>query len=225
MAAEDFMITESNREAAKWALECNTEEWLHHCLIIYGPQGCGKTHLLTAWTEKNKARKISAGENIITELSALTEKNGKENTTKITALALDDANKITGQAHLEEWLKHIYDAAKNAGIYLLLTASSPPSTWGLSLKDIESRLKSCPAIEIKEPDDELMRGLLVKMFNDRQLMVDSEVIDYILPRIERTGTAARNAVRLLDQKALELRRKITIPFVSEFLFSQQSRIG
>jgi chromosomal replication initiation ATPase DnaA len=60
-----------------------------------------------------------------------------------------------------------------------------------------------------------MRGMLLKQFSDRQLLIDADVIDYLIPRLERTGTAIRQTVDLLDQESLAQGRKITIPFVRE----------
>jgi chromosomal replication initiation ATPase DnaA len=229
MTADNFMITASNREAVAWALERAPSAWSHHCVILYGPPGCGKTHVLTIWTEKTAARKIAAGEDVVGDIVANTvcppplgEGLGAgcvkvAPPTSSQAIALDNADQIAGNRALEEWLQHLYNATQVAKIPLLLTAAKPPANWSLRLKDIESRLKSCPAIEMKEPDDELMRGLLLKLFADRQLLVEMEVIDYLLPRLERTGTAVRKTVSLLDEKALENGRKITVPFISDVL--------
>jgi chromosomal replication initiation ATPase DnaA len=251
MTENDFMVTASNREAVAWALERAPSSWPHHCLILYGPPGCGKTHLLSVWAEKNAARRIEAGEDVIANVLGRTESpppleggvrggvckvdpppaktNDLLTQAKVfasspsrgedhwQALVLDDADKIAGNAAHEEWLQHLYNAAQAAKTPLLLTASTPPPSWGLKLKDIESRLKSCPAIAMKEPDDELMRGMLLKLFADRQLLVESDVIDFLVPRIERTGTAVRQTIGLLDKQALEQGRKITVPFVSGVL--------
>ncbi len=259
MLAEDFMVTASNREAATWLLKLATSSWPSHCLILYGPHGCGKTHLLTAWCDKHKARQLEIGEDVLSEIlggnaheaqccpSPLAGEVrwggyplGKESIAQnspqsfpplpippregkgatpcsrlVRALAIDGADKIAGNIEHEEWLQHLYNATKAADVPLLLTAMTPPAAWGLGLKDILSRLNSCAVAEIHEPDDELMRGMLMKQFSDRQLMVEPDVIDYLAPRLERTGVAIREAVTALDQKALEQKRKITVPFAQQ----------
>jgi DnaA regulatory inactivator Hda len=209
MSADDFMIADSNREAVTWIVEREPSAWAGHCLILYGPPGCGKTHLLRIWQEKHKARLLELGENVTDEIVG-----GRA---AYKALALDDADRIAGNPEHEEWLQHLYNATQAAHMPLLLTASAPPAQWSLKLKDIESRLKSCPAIELREPNDDLMRGMLMKQFSDRQLLVDTEVIEYLASRLERTGVAVRETVNLLDQAALEAGRKITVPFVQEVI--------
>jgi chromosomal replication initiation ATPase DnaA len=76
MTAADFMVTSSNREAAQWTLERTPAAWPSHCLILYGPHGCGKTHLLTAWSEKYGAHILEAGENILPDI--VNQTNDKE---------------------------------------------------------------------------------------------------------------------------------------------------
>ena len=57
-------------------------------------------------------------------------------------------------------------------------------------------------MELGEPDDDLLRRVLVKLFADRQLAVDSAVVDYIVVRMERSLQAANALVDDLDREAL-----------------------
>lgn len=221
LAAEDFMITASNRDAATWLLKLDPSSWPSHCLILVGPHGCGKTHLLTAWAEKTGARKLEIGEDVFSEILGDDTQTTQTNPPPPKGGGvrgggyLDNADAIAGHPEHEEWLQHLYNATKAAGMPLLLTAKTPPAAWSLTLPDIASRLKSCATVEISEPDDDLLRAMLIKQFSDRQLLVETDVIDYLIPRLERTAAAIREAVTLLDKKALEQRRKITIPFIQE----------
>jgi chromosomal replication initiation ATPase DnaA len=68
-----------------------------------------------------------------------------------------------------------------------------------------------------------MTGLLLKLFADRQLMVESGVVDYLSRRLDRTGTALRAAVEKLDAAALEGHRKISVPFAQKVLTLAQNQ--
>ena len=57
------------------------------------------------------------------------------------------------------------------------------------------------------PDDDLLRKVLVKLFADRQLVVDKAVIDYLLSRMERSLSAAVALVEALDREALAAGRR------------------
>jgi chromosomal replication initiation ATPase DnaA len=66
------------------------------------------------------------------------------------------------------------------------------------------------AVAIAPPDDALLAAILVKLFSDRQLRVESAVIDYLLARMERSFGAAARLVGRLDALGLALGRPITV---------------
>ena len=74
-----------------------------------------------------------------------------------------------------------------------------------------------PACAIGQPDDMVIKGVLVKLFSDRQLSIDAAVIDFMVPRIERSLDTAQDLVARIDRTALARRRKITLPFVRGIL--------
>jgi len=209
MAAQDFLIAPPNAEAVQWLLERTPQSWSSHALLLWGPEGSGKTHLLSVWAEKNRAQRVTLCDPV---LSAIVD--GKASA---RAFALDEADAVAKDPDAQEWLQHFYNATKAASAPVLLTARTPPAQWSLTLRDIETRLKSCHTIALQEPDDELMRGLLLKLFSDRQLLVESDVVAYLAARLERTGTALRQAVTILDEAALAGGKKISIPFAQKTL--------
>lgn len=210
MGAEDFLLAPSNKEAAFWLLEKEPSAWPSPALVLWGPEGVGKTHLLSVWAASFDATKVRIGDH--EALGRLAEGASTD-----AIFALDAADFVAGQEDMEEWLQHFYNAVAAVKGRVLITSRKPPAAWGLKLRDIETRLKSCAAVHVLEPDDELMRGLLIKLFKDRQLLVEAGVVDYLAARLERTGTAAKKAVNKLDDSALETGRKISIPFVQKIL--------
>lgn len=206
---EDFLPSAANDAAVAWLLRRAPAQWPSHALVLWGPEGSGKTHLLSIWAEKmDAAFLIPEDEKILTNLMR---------SACPPALVLDDVDALAGQTHAETWLFHLFNATKDAGIPLLMASSTPPALWGLTLKDIETRIKSCQNVELLPPDDDLMRGLLLKLFADRQLMVESGLVEYLAARLDRTGKAVIDTVDLLDEAALESGRKISIPFAQKVL--------
>ena len=59
--------------------------------------------------------------------------------------------------------------------------------------------------------------MLVKLFLDRQLVVDTTVVDYLALRIERSFERAGAVVAALDREALSRGRRITRPMAAELL--------
>ncbi len=128
-----------------------------------------------------------------------------------SALVLDDARNFLGD---ETGLLHLYNTAKETDRHIMLTSINPPTRWNVGLADLRSRLNATNSIGIGPPDDALISAVLAKLFNDRQLKVDNDVVAYMLARMERSFEAARRLVREVDAVALAERRNITIPLVS-----------
>lgn len=212
MGAEDFLIAPPNEEVASWLLERSPQSWASHLFLLWGPAGSGKTHLLSIWAEKCKARRLEVGDPVLAQVAS-----GEP---PAPAFALDAVDVVPLSSDKQEWLQHFYNATKALSLPVLVTAQKPPAQWGLSLRDIETRLKSCQTLALHEPDDDLMRGLLLKLFSDRQLLVEAGVVDYLAPRLERTGAAVKQIVALLDEAALETGRKISVPFVQKILTAE-----
>ena len=82
------------------------------------------------------------------------------------AVALEHAPDATLN---ERALFHLLNAAReNRGYVLIASRDARPGTGALTLPDLISRLEAAPAIQIQPADDDLLRGVLVKLFADRQ---------------------------------------------------------
>ncbi len=206
LTGEDFLVVESNRDAVIW-LDC-WPDWPTPALVIHGPAGCGKTHLAHVFLARSGGRKLS-----ILDMSADEPRDLIED---IPACVIEDAERFL-EAGLEQALLHLYNALKETGGQLLLTSRRPPSRWPVHLADLRSRLNTATAVRIGPPDDTLMQAVVVKLFADRQLKVDQDVVTFMLARMERSFDAARELVARIDAAALKDRRKITVRLVRDLL--------
>jgi len=181
-SAESFLLSSANSEAYNWVT--NWPEWHHNYgIILYGPEGSGKTHLAHIWLEENKQQK-----HVIENIEKLTD---------------------------ETALFHTLNTIKETKHFMLLTSTLPPQQLSFVLPDLMSRLKALPAIGIKSPDDELLKAKFIKLFSDRQLQVNTMVIDYLVSRMERSFFQVEKIVKQLDKFSLEHNRKISIPLIKE----------
>jgi len=119
--------------------------------------------------------------------------------------------------HDERALFHLLNLSRERGFDILLTARSLPGGWPVALQDLRSRLRSLPFAQISPPDDALLRAILVKLFDDRQLSAPPAVIDYLLRRMDRSVAAAADLVARMDKAALAERRRITARFAARFV--------
>ena len=72
-------------------------------------------------------------------------------------------------------------------------------------------------VALAPPDDALLRAVLVKLFADRQLAVDEQLIGYVATRIGRSFADARAAVATLDEEAMRRKRPLTRALAAEVL--------
>ena len=98
-----------------------------------------------------------------------------------------------------------------------MTSRKPISEIDLNLEDLKSRLNSILEAKIKEPDDELMRLILVKIFNDKQLKINPTVIDFLVARLERSYESINFFIEKIDKFSLEKGKKITISLINDLL--------
>lgn len=185
---DDFLEGPSN--VAALALIDHWPDWPSSFAALVGPRGSGKSHLAAIWGGRAGARFLS-GRALDVAAVPVALATG--------ALVIED---MTDGDIDEPALFHLFNLAREEGAFVLLTARSAPSTWVVRLPDLASRLRAVPAVTLNAPDDHLLRAVLVKLFSDRQLAVDESLVSYLLSRIERSFSAAREAVARLDREAL-----------------------
>ncbi|MEO0358396.1 MAG: hypothetical protein AAF386_08910, partial [Pseudomonadota bacterium] len=91
------------------------------------------------------------------------------------------------------------------------------------LPDLISRLTATTATHIDQPDDVLVRAMILKHFMDRQLSPSPQVQQAIAKHVDRSFPAIAHAVDTLDRRAMALGQKITPKMVTTF-FAEDSSI-
>jgi chromosomal replication initiation ATPase DnaA len=201
LGRDDFLVASSNEAAVEWI--DRWPAWPTPALVLYGPPGCGKTHLAQVWRTRSLAAEAAPGSLSLGAVPAFA--GGK-------AAVVEAAERAPERA-----LFHLYNLLAERDGCLLLTSLAPPARWKLRLPDLRSRLLASPAVAIGPPDDALVGAVLLKLFADRQLAVKDDVILYLLSRIERSFAAARRVVAALDRAALARRQKITVHLARKVL--------
>jgi chromosomal replication initiation ATPase DnaA len=207
---EDFLAGPPN--AAALALVERWPDWPARTVALVGPEGAGKSHLAAIWAAAAGARAIAA--------HAITPA-GVPTALATGALVVED---LRADACEEAALFHLINLAREEEAFLLITARTPPAGFAVRLRDLASRLRALPAVTLAPPDDALLRAVLVKLFADRQLAVDEELIGYLAPRIERSFAAARAIVDALDREALHQRRDVNRALAVEMLRERGSDV-
>jgi chromosomal replication initiation ATPase DnaA len=200
---EDSLSGPSN--AAALALVERWPDWPGRIAALIGPEGSGKSHLAAIWGDLAGARFLAARALDAARLPAALSTG---------ALVLEDAE----PAGIDERsLFHLLNLVREQEGHLLITARTAPAAWRLRVNDLASRLRAIPAVELAPPDDALLRAVAVKLFADRQVAVDENLISYLATRVERSFAAMRSVVAALDREALQLQRPVTRALAAEIL--------
>jgi chromosomal replication initiation ATPase DnaA len=202
MTREDFLVGEANRTALA-AIE-SWPDWPAPTMVLFGPPGSGKTHLVEIWRTASGAPAIAA--------SALPEAD-PDGLLASGAVAIEGIDLDAD----EPALFHILNVARERGANVLMTSRIHPLALAVGLPDLASRLRAAQPIELLEPDDTLLRRVLIKLFADRQLSIDSPLIEFIALRMERSLEAANLVVETLDREALAAGRGVTKPLAGNVL--------
>jgi len=210
-AREDFMIGDSNADAVQWIDQW--PNWPAPALFLCGPAASGKSHLAAVWQTKSKAAKINPQDLIANEAQTISAKG--EN------LVIDGIDPWLGDPAAETTLFHLYNILKEEGRTMLLTTRAAPSHIEFAIPDLASRFRAAPTTTIKSPDDTLLQNIIVKMFADRQIQINEDILKYLMPRIERSFKSISDIVAKSDELALSKHRAVTIPIIRDALIALQ----
>lgn len=198
--AEDLIVSPVNKDAVSFIN--SWPDWPVPIVILAGPVGAGKSHLASVWASMAEAIQLPASD-------------------QLTLPAQAGANVVVediGAGNFNETaLFHLINEVRAHGGNLLLTSRTWPGNWGMQLPDLTSRMKLARLIELNEPDDELLQGVMAKLFADLQIEVDGPVIEYMVLRMERSLASAQQLVTTLDSLSMAQKRAITKPLAAQAL--------
>ncbi len=193
LAVDDFLVSPSNADA--FDLVDRWPAWSTPTLLLIGPPGSGKTHLGMVW-----ARLAGAHIAVVEDMRDPAALASHE------AVVLDDCESL---ARDEAALFHFVNLMRERGGWLLVTAQRAPDRWGLCTPDLLSRLRLYPQVTMGSPSPDLVRAVLVKLFDDRQIRTDEDLIAYAALHLDQSLDAARMFVQVVDEASLAVGRKIT----------------
>lgn len=211
MSRNDFMVSNCNREAF-FVIE-SWPNWVANGAVLYGPKGCGKTHLAHLFSEKINQMSLKPFKIPFYECKQVNMKNVGRICSSSDIIIMENLNNQVNQ----EALFHLFNHFNEEGKYMLWTAEIPPARMSFSLKDFGSRINMLPAIEIKEPDDMMLRALVVKLFNDRQMTINPDILEYIINNTERSFAYVESLVREIDEISLAYKTAVNYKVVKEAL--------
>ncbi len=208
---EDFLVSQSNQSAID--LIDGVVAWPNGAALVVGPEGAGKSHLANVWRDKTQATRIVAAE--ASEEAVQVAVGGGRVIVEDLDFGVRD----------EAALFHLLNIAKQGKALALFTSKLAPGDLSIALPDLRSRVKALPMATIEPPDEALLSAVLVKLFADRQLVVEPGVVGYLIVRMERSMAAANAVVAEIDRLGLAMRRRVSKQLVLAALSAVEQRCG
>ena len=199
---EDFFVSSSNFEAYK--LIETWPKWPSRNINIYGPTGCGKSHLANILKKKINSFFINASDISNNSLALIKLKE---------CLIIDNyKNNIE-----ENLLYTIINQTYQSNQYVIINSDQPIISLEIKLEDLKSRLSSFSKITIDLPTDDLIKVVLTKNFSDKQIQIDNKLIDFILKHINRSYEDIFNFIKKIDELSLSTGKSININLIKKVL--------
>jgi len=185
-------------------------------LYIWGVAGCGKSHLMQAACHQMAARDEAAVYLPLRDYPMFSPEilDGMES---LALVCLDDIEAVAGQGEWEEAIFHLYNRMQGNGSQLIISANVPPQGLALDLPDLVTRLGWGLIFQLNELDDELKVQVLQARAQSIGMQMSDDVARYLFSRTRRDMHSLFALLDSLDHATLVAQRRLTIPFLKEFL--------
>lgn len=181
-------------------------------VLVHGPLGSGKTHLLQACCMAAG----SHGQLAMTLPMSMLREQGPvaiEGLEHFDCLCLDDIDSVIGHGPWEDALFLLFNVLKDRNAQLVLGARTPPGDWPFVLQDLRSRLASGPIIALKPLSEEESIQALIGHARALGLELSETVAHYLIRRVERDLGSLLRQLDRLDRASMAAARRLTIPFI------------
>ena len=226
---ERFIEGDCNRLArsAAWAIAQEPGGTNFNPFLIYGGVGLGKTHLIQAVGNYAKARKNAetvlyvSSERFTTEFVQSIQRNRISEFSmfyrQIDLLIVDDVQFFSGKEKTQEEFFHIFNALRQNGKQIVLSADRPPR----EIRGIEERLLSRfqwgLSADVQPPGLETRIAILQRKAEDDGIDLEQDVIEFIAHNIESNIRELEGAlIRLLAHATLH-KRDLDLSLAKEVL--------
>ena len=201
-SSQDFYVSSNNFNAFK--LIESWPKWSSRFVNIFGPKGCGKTHLTNILMNKIHCTMTTA-KKIDEEILNIFK-------TKECLIIDDYKNDID-----EKLLYSIINMASQDNKYLIISSLISLKKFKTKLKDLNSRFTSFIDIGIDLPTDDLLRVILTKSFSDKQIKISKKNIEYILKNIDRSYEKVNLFANSIDDLSLVKAKPINLGLIKKAL--------
>ena len=200
---QDYYVSSNNFSA--YRLIESWPNWPGKWVNIFGPKGCGKTHLSNILKKKINLIHIIDAKNVDNETISKFE--------KLDCLIIDNYEKNID----EKIFYSLLNQSKQSDSYLLVNSILPLGNIKFDLKDLRSRTESFINLGIELPTDDLLRVIISKSFSDKQIEITPKISEYIIKNIERSYEKVFKFIKEIDDLSLSSGKSININLIKKVL--------
>ena len=200
---QDYYVSSNNFSA--YRLIESWPNWPGKWVNIFGPKGCGKTHLSNILKKKINLIHIIDAKNVDNETISKFE--------KLDCLIIDNYEKNID----EKMFYSLLNQSKQSDSYLLVNSILPLGNIKFDLKDLRSRTESFINLGIELPTDDLLRVIISKSFSDKQIEITPKILEYIIKNIERSYEKVFKFIKEIDDLSLSSGKSININLIKKVL--------
>jgi chromosomal replication initiation ATPase DnaA len=198
----DYIIDDSNADAYNYLN--NFPNWEVKLVNLVGSAKSGKTHLSKILEKKNNFYVISSVE----DLKKKYEEILNYDRICINNLSID-----------EDVLFSIINNSIINKKFLVISSSVPLTQMEFKIEDLKSRIKQFFILNIKNPTDKLVYAILLKFFSDNQIKIKSELLDFIVKKINRSYEDIFLFSNKIINESLKQKKKIDFKLINSVIDS------
>ena len=204
---QDYYVSSNNFSA--YRLIESWPNWSGKWVNIFGPKGCGKTHLSNILKKKINLVQILDAKNIDNETISKFQ--------KLDCLIIDNYEKNID----EKVFYSILNQSKQLDSYLVINSIFPIRDIRFKLQDLKSRADSFVNLGIELPTDDLLRVIISKSFSDKQIELNPKISEYIIKNIERSYEKVFKFIKEIDDLSLSSGKSININLIKKVLTNNE----
>jgi DnaA family protein len=188
-------------------------------VYLWGPAGCGRTHLLRACTDTPLAVYVDAA-TPLPELLALA--NPEDPAHPPARIAIDDLHRMDAPRlacvfAIYNWWRE--SAAADSALSLIVAGDLAPAQMPLR-EDLRTRLGWDLVFRLDALSDSDKIAALTRRAASRGWQPSPEVLNWVLTHYERDMRRLSTLLDALDNYSLETKRPITVPLLRAMLAEQ-----
>ncbi len=226
---DNFMVGGSNQFAYSAVKSVSDKAGeVYNPLFIYGGVGLGKTHLMQAagnvFQNQGKSVIYTTVEQFLNDfirhVRNQTMDRFQEKYRSCDVLLIDDIQFLSNKDTIQEEFFHTFEALRNTGKQIILTADKHPKKIGGLEKRLQSRFEWGLVADIQPPELTTKIAIIEKKSEINKVKLSKDIINYIATVIESNVREIEGILSKLHAYSQLMHVDITLDFTKNVLKDQ-----